>query len=84
MIENRLISLLKKSKTLNPKFPASNFSKWKSSSNSSTEPQSRFYCSRLAPSAKTSIGGSVNGCALRSLLQNNLKVIGFFALLSKV
>ncbi|XP_057803793.1 cytochrome c oxidase assembly protein COX15-like [Salvia miltiorrhiza] len=73
MIENKFILLLRRSKSLTPKFSASKFSKWKPYSTPSTESQSRFYYSRLIPSVKTSITGSFIGCGLRSLLQNNVK-----------
>ncbi|XP_041992137.1 cytochrome c oxidase assembly protein COX15-like isoform X3 [Salvia splendens] len=73
MIENKLILLLRRSKSLTPKFSESKFSKWKTYSTPSTESQSSFYYSRIIPSVKTSITGSFIGCGIRSLLQNNVK-----------
>ncbi|KAG6417373.1 hypothetical protein SASPL_119527 [Salvia splendens] len=73
MIENKLILLLRRSKSLTPKSSESKFCKWKAYSTPSTESQSSFYYSRIIPSVKTSITGSFIGCGLRSLLQNNVK-----------
>lgn len=80
MIENRLILLLRKSKSLTPKFSASSSSKWKSFSTPSTEPHSKSYYSfsRLIPSAKTPITRTFTGSGFRSLLQNSYKVFECF------
>ncbi|EYU19803.1 hypothetical protein MIMGU_mgv1a005749mg [Erythranthe guttata] len=78
MIENRLILLLRKSKTLTQKFPSSNSREWKTFTTPcgvSTESQSRFYSSfqRLIPASENPVSRSFIGYGLRSVLQNNCK-----------
>ncbi|KAL8538863.1 hypothetical protein ACS0TY_000748 [Phlomoides rotata] len=78
MIENRLILLLRKSKSLTQKFPSSNSREWKTFSNPcgfSSEPQSKFYSSfpRFTPPSKSPVTRSLIGYGLRSMLQNHCK-----------
>lgn len=73
MIENRLISLLRKSKPLIQKNPTSTSNSTKCNPFS---PNSgfRFYSSFPRTDSRTPFTRSLIGCGLRSLLQNNVKV----------
>ncbi|KAK4385495.1 Cytochrome c oxidase assembly protein COX15 [Sesamum angolense] len=78
MIESRLISLLRRSKSVTQKFSSSNPREWKTFTTPcgfSNEHQSRFYSSlpRFIPAAETPVARSCVGYGLRSLLQSNFK-----------
>ncbi|CAA0814402.1 Cytochrome c oxidase assembly protein COX15 [Striga hermonthica] len=81
MIENRLIVLLRKSKSLSQKLLSPTTKEWKASFSSpgvfACQSQARFYSSfpRPCPATKTSVVQSCFGSGLRSLLQNNCKGI---------
>ena len=78
MIDNRLLLLLRKSRSVALKFSSSNSTRCNTFSphfQLSVEPQSRFYSSfqRIIPGA--SVTRSLVGRGLRSLLQNDIKVL---------
>ncbi|KAL0322130.1 UNVERIFIED_CONTAM: Cytochrome c oxidase assembly protein COX15 [Sesamum calycinum] len=78
MIESRLISLLRRSKSVTQKFSSSNPREWKTFTTPcgfSNEHESRFYSSlpRFIPAAETPVARSCVGYGLRSLLQSNCK-----------
>ncbi|KAL0303600.1 UNVERIFIED_CONTAM: Cytochrome c oxidase assembly protein COX15 [Sesamum radiatum] len=78
MIESRLISLLRRSKSVAQKLSSSNPREWKTFTTPcgfSNEHQSRFYSSlqRFIPAARTPVARSCVGYGLRSLLQSNCK-----------
>ncbi|KAL8551802.1 hypothetical protein ACS0TY_000744 [Phlomoides rotata] len=75
MIENRLILLLKKTKSLTQKLPSSNSREWKTFSTPLSEHQSRFYSSfpRFLPASEHLVARGFIGYGLRSFLLNNRK-----------